>query len=47
MQSLPEPSTVLHRQRLATIVAEMTSMRDLWQQDLQHVEALSSIAGEH
>lgn len=47
MQPLPEPSAVLRRQQLATIVADMSSMRHLWQQDLQHVETLTSIAGEH
>lgn len=34
------------RLQLATIIADMTSMRDQWQTDVQQVESLSSIAGD-
>lgn len=41
-----ESFSSLCRHQLASIIADMTNMRDQWQRDVQQVESLSFIAGK-
>lgn len=41
------PFCMLCRQQLASVIADMSSMREKWQTDVQQVEELAAVAGFH